>query len=639
MKTTRVLLIGQPNSGKSSLLNALAGAKVIVSNYPGTTVEIIQANTILEDIKVRIIDTPGIYSLSDSSFEETVTKEFIFERKYDLVVNIVDATSIERGFYLTLQLRELGVPMIVALNFVEDAQRKGIIVDVDKLSSALGVPLIPFNPITGVGLKDLAITISNAEEIQAYVKPLVIQYDDHIEEALKEVISRLPSKLNLYPRSVALRILEEDNALKVHLSEPLDEILPEEMKKYHPDPSEDIMLTRFGCASSFCKQYIDITSVKEVEEPISEKIDRILMNSRYGWIISFMMIMTLFYIMLLLGGILEDRSVGLAEAAINWVVNYYNLSGVAMGVLENALTGAATGIGIALAYVLIFYILLSLLEDTGLLSRIVLSFSRFMAKLDLPGNAVVPMLLNFGCTVPAISATRILKTRSERMITTATFVGIPCSSRTAIIMGLVASYAGVNYAIATYILAIAAGLVFSKIASLFIKVESSPFLLEIPPYRKPLLGNVAAKSWIRMQDFVKVVIPLLVLGGIVYSVIDYLGWVDSLVGPLKPIGMWLNLPARAVLPLIYGYLQKDLTISMLFTVLGTRDVTAHLSTGQIFIFGLQASIQFPCIIASSMAWREFGWRFAVALTLFGFIYGLLVSGVVSFLLSFILPSL
>jgi ferrous iron transport protein B len=185
--------------------------------------------------------------------------------------------------------------------------------------------------------------------------------------------------------------------------------------------------------------------------------------------------------------------------------------------MGNALSGAASGIGIALAYVLIFYVLMSLLEDTGLLSRIVLSFSRFLAKLNLPGNAIIPMMLNFGCTVPAISATRILRTRAERLRATTTFVGIPCSSRTAIIMGLVASYAGVYYAVATYIIAIVSGLLFSKISGLFIEVEPSPFLLELPPYRKPLLHNVAVKSWIRMQDFIKVVIPISLVRRFSYS--------------------------------------------------------------------------------------------------------------------------
>ena len=629
MDSVKVLLVGQPNSGKSSLLNALAGAKAIVSNYPGTTVEVTKAQTLLEGVKVEIIDTPGIYSLSDATLEEKVTKEYILEGDYDLVVNLVDATSLERGLYLTLQLRETGIPLVVALNFVEDARRKGVVSNINKLSDALGTPVITINPLTGHGLKALSLIISEADKLQTEIKPLIIQYDDHIEEAHNEIYSKLPTNMMLYRRFAALRALEGDEEFNSLLTDSIDKLLPEEVKQYHPDLSGDIMLTRYGCASVISKQCIKVTSIRGLKEPFSERLDRVLINLRYGWILCLSIITAIFYLMLVLGGLLQDKSVEAVEIMVDWIIKSWSLTGVAADVLGNALGGAASGVGIALAYVLIFYILLSLLEDTGLLSRIVLSFSRFLAKLDLPGNVVVPMMLNFGCTVPAISATRILRNRAERLRATATYVGIPCSSRTAIIMGLVASYAGVNYAIATYVIAIVSGLLFSKISGLFVKVEPSPFLLELPPYRKPLLHNVAVKSWIRMQDFVKVVIPLLIFGGVVYSLMEYVGLVDFLILSLTPLSLWLRLPPEAVVPLIYGYLQKDLTISMLFTVLGTTDISSYLSSTQLFIFGLQASIQFPCIIASSMAWKEFGWKAAVTLTILGFLYGVLISGLIA----------
>jgi len=245
VENIKVLLVGQPNSGKSSLLNALAGAKAIVSNYPGTTVEVTKAHTLLERIEVEIIDTPGIYSLSDATLEEKVTKDYILERDYDLVVNLVDATSLERGFYLTLQLRETGIPLVVALNFIEDARRKGVVININKLSDALGSPVITINPLTGHGLKALSLIISETDKLQTEIKPLIIQYDDHIEEALKEICSNLPALIKMYRRFAALRALEEDEEFNSLLTDSIDKLLPEEVKQYHPDLSGDIMLTRY----------------------------------------------------------------------------------------------------------------------------------------------------------------------------------------------------------------------------------------------------------------------------------------------------------------------------------------------------------------------------------------------------------
>jgi ferrous iron transport protein B len=631
----KVLLVGQPNSGKSSLLNALAGAKAIVSNYPGTTVEVTKSDTFIENYQIELIDTPGIYSLSDSTLEEKVTKEYLIEEKYDLIIDLVDATSLERSFYLTLQLREMGIPLIVAMNFVEHANSKGVLINIQKLSDALGAPVISINPITGYGLKALSNKIFDTYESQNEIKPLVIQYDDHIEEALSKVYTRLPKSIKVYRRFAALRYLEGDEKFCTLLEGSIDDFLPEEIKQYHPDLPGDIMLTRYGCASVIAKQCIKIKPVTKRGKPFSERLDQLLINPSYGWFLSLSIIILLFYVMLLLGGFLQGKFVEVAEVIVNFIIIAGGLTGVVSDVIGNGLGGAASGIGIALAYVLLFYIILSLLEDTGLLSRIVLSFSRFLAKLDLPGNAIIPMILNLGCSVPATSATRILRTKAERLRTTATFVGIPCSSRTAIIMGLVATYAGITYAIATYFITIVSGILFSKISSLLIKVEPSPFLLELPPYRKPLLKNVAVKSWIRMQDFVKVVIPLLIFGGVIYSIMEHIGLVNLMIPFLQPLSLWLRIPTKSVVPLVYGYLQKDLTISMLFTVLGTKNIGSQLSSAQLFIFGLQASIQFPCVIATSMAWKEFGWKASIYLTIGGFVYGVLITGLVSNFLSII----
>ena len=619
MKELKIVLIGQPNVGKSCLLNALVGPRVTVSNYPGTTVEITKAKKKFNNTEIEFIDTPGIYSISDRSEEEKITEEVLFERKQDGGVVIVDAISLERSFYMALQILEAGIPIIIALNFVEDAEKKGIKIDYENLEKILRIPIVPINPLTKKGINELIDIILKRKKITG--EAFTVGYDDDIEEAINKISLHLRG-VHLPKRFIALRILEGDIDFYKYLK---DERIIEEVKRdlyKHPEVSEDISITRYGTASFIAEKVTKITHLKE-EENLQEKIDNILLHKVWGPLTTGLFLLAIFGILLYLGNLIQSVLMGLTESFLSSFGTAEH-SIIAM-VLVQGLTGLAAGVSIALPYVFLFYLLLGLLEDIGLLSRFIVNAERFLKKLGLPGKSFIPLALGLGCTAPATRATRVLSSKKEQIHAASLFAFVPCSSRIAIIMGIVGFYGGVKLAFSVFATLSIAGLIWAFGIKKVIHIKSEPLLLELPPYRKPLVKNVLAKSWIRMKDFVYIVMPLLVIGGIAYGILDILGLTNIIVEPLSPITTWLGLPAVTIIPLAFGFLQKDLTGAMLLSVLGSK-ISLALTPLQIYTFAIASTIGIPCIIALGMLIKEFGFKKAVALTVSSIIYGLLFAG-------------
>jgi ferrous iron transport protein B len=620
MKSLKILLVGQPNTGKSSLLNSLVGPRAVISNYPGTTVELIKAERVFGDTEVNFVDTPGVYSISDRSEEEKITEKTLFQKELDGAVLIADATSLERSLYLVLQILEAGIPAIIALNFVEEAEKKGIKVDVEKLEKLLGVPVIPINPLTKKGQRELVkeiLQIKNRREGSFKIK-----YDDHIEKAIKKISSGI--KNNLPKRFIAIRVLEEDEDFygclrdKKIIKETRDNLVE------HPEIAKDISVTRYGTASFIVEKVIQIIYLDK-KKKIVQKFDQIFLHKVWGPIITGTSLLFIFGLLLCLGNWIQNLLMGWTETFLSLFNNTQSLFFI---ILIQGLTGLVAGISIALPYVLLFYLILGLLEDIGFLSRLIVNVERFFKKLALPGKSFIPLALGLGCSVSAIRSTRILSTKKEQFYTASLLSFVPCSSRMAIIMGVVGFYGGVGLAFFVFVTLLIAGLIWALGVKKFAHVKNELLLLELPPYRKPLIKNILVKSWLRMKDFVYVVIPLLIVGGVTYGILEATGITASVIKPLSPLALWLGLPAVAVIPLVFGFLQKDLVGAMLISVLGNGAVLA-LTSLQLYVFGVASVIGIPCVIALGVLIREFGWKKALALTLGSIIYGLLIAGLMS----------
>ncbi len=620
MKELKVALIGQPNVGKSCLLNALVGLKIIVSNYPGTTVELIRAEKVFNNTKIHFEDTPGIYSISDRSEEEKVTEKALFEEKIDRAIVIADSTSIERSLYVALQILEAQIPVVIALNFVEDAEKKGIRIDYKKLEKILHLPIVPINPLTKKGMSELIEALLECENETARI--FSVRYDDDIERAIEKISSQVMGKL---PKSfVSLRTLEGDEDFYKYLK---DKKIIEEVKKdleeHHPKVAEDISITRYGTASFIAEKVTQILPLEKGIKRLEDKVDDVLLDNIWGPVTSGLFLLALFGVLLYLGNLIQGVLMGLTDSLLAFLSTAE--PSIINMVLAQGLTGVAAGVSIALPYVFLFYLLLALLEDIGLLSRFIVNAERFLGKLGLPGKAFIPLALGLGCTAPAIRATRVLSSKKEQFHTASLFSFVPCSSRLAIIMGIVGYFGGIKLALSVFVTLLIAGLIWAFGIKKVIHIKSEPLLLELPPYRKPLIKNVLIKSWIRMKIFVYIVIPFLIIGGIAYGILDILGLTNIVVEPFSPIIVWLGLPAVTIIPLLFGFLQKDLVGAMLLSVLG-MEIALVLTPLQLYTFGVAATITVPCIIALGMLIKELGFKKAVLLTGASVIYGFLFAG-------------
>jgi ferrous iron transport protein B len=619
MERIKILLIGQPNVGKSSLQNAMVGSQVIVSNYPGTTVEVTHAKKKIGSKEIEFLDTPGIYSISDRTEEEKVTEKTLFEEEIDGAIVMADAMALERSLYIVLQILEAKIPIIIAVNFVEDAEKKGVKIDYERLEKILNTPVIPINPLTKKGINKLLDKTLKMGQITK--QNFRSEYDDHIEKAISKISTQVESRLP--DRFIALRVLEGDEDFYKYLRN--NEIVKEankDLSKYHPRTAEDISITRYGTASFIAEKVTQIISQKK-EKSFEEKVDRILLHKTIGPFTTLLFLFLLFGILLYLGNFTQEILMRLTENFIS-SLNIIEQSIVGM-VFKQGLTGLAAGVSIALPYVFLFYLLLGLLEDIGILSRFIVNAERFLKKIGLPGKSFIPLVLGLGCTAPATRATRILSDKKDQFQTASLFAFVPCSSRIAIIMGIVGYYAGTLLAFAVFITLFGAGFIWALGIKKIFQIKSEPLLLELPSYRKPLAKNVFIKSWIRMKDFVYIVIPLLALGGIAYGILRVLNLTDMITKPLSPIVLWLGLPPGTIIPLVFGFLQKDLTGAMLVSVLGSQ-VSLALTPLQIYTFGIASTIGIPCIIALGMLIKEFGFKKATGLTIISIIYGLLFAG-------------
>jgi ferrous iron transport protein B len=635
----RIALIGNPSAGKSAMFSQMTGVNVIISNIPQTTVMVQQGLSRLHGHDIIIYDLPGVYSVTSVTEDEAASKKFLLSTPLDGIIDIVDATRLERNLYLTLQLLELGLPVVIALNQVDLLRTLDLDIDVADLERQLGTNVVPTIATQGEGVHVALETAYDYADQPHEGTRRQVSYDDHIERALAAIIPLLPD--TTFPkRGFAARLLEGDtdfeSRVDPHTLVRVKE-LRDEVERAH---GEDVAVTIARGRHSTAALIATAVLTKKVHKPtFGEKFGDAASRPRTGYpmLVGLIggMLALIFYvgghvsglITTFFGEIVFPPFYGFVDAQ---VANPFITSAV-----HSTLLAVAAALAIAIPYILVFFIFLAVLEDIGYLPRVAVLLDRQAHLIGLHGRSIIPLLFGYGCSVPAIMATRALPTKKERIITTVLITLVPCSARTAIILGVAATYAGIPYALAIYLISFILIIASGRLLRSTIPGRTPGLVLEIPLVRRPALVPILKKTWLRMKEFLYIAIPLLVAGSILFGWLELTGLIRFIEAPMAPITIGiLGLPAFTGICLIYGVLRKEMALEMLAIASGTFVFSTVMTPVQIFVFCLVITLYVPCLATFSVIAREFNMRWAVGISVFTIVLALVVGGIAFRVLTF-----
>ncbi|MBN2207478.1 MAG: ferrous iron transport protein B, partial [Candidatus Aminicenantes bacterium] len=517
-----VVLVGQPNCGKSTLFNAIAGPKAEVSNFPGTSTKHTHSEVRVGERTLTVVDLPGTYSLVPLDPAEKVAYGHLFQEKPDLVLNVVDASTLSRSLELTLELLEMRRPMIVVLNMVDLAEKKGFQIDTDRLAELLGVPVVATIASHGRGIKELldlsCEVIDRGQSIPRHA------WSADVQAKLDDLAGLLPPDLCEDADAVfaAAKLIETGNLacdgllgdIEPSFKAELDRVRAELEAMRGVPAYEVISAERHHLALKISEEAGRLSHGPRLTW--DKKVDDVLMHPVFGYIFMTAIFLLFFIVIFKVGNPLETLLLEpLAEMRL-WLAARLG-SGLVYHLAEGLLQGVGGGVAIVLPYFIPLLLLMAVLEDVGYLARAGFLLDTFMHRIGLHGKSISPFILGFGCNVPAVVATRILESRRDRIITSLLIPFIPCSARTTIILALVAFYLGPFYALGFYIVNLAVVAVLGWVLSRLVKAESPGLILEIPSLKIPSLGTVANKVRLQLMDFIKLAWPLLIAGSLVLS--------------------------------------------------------------------------------------------------------------------------
>ncbi len=613
-----VIFIGQPNSGKSTLFNSIAGPKAETSNFPGTSIKHTHSRVNIDGRLLDVVDLPGTYSLCTSDPAEQIVLTHLFSERPDLVVNVVDASTLSRGLELTLELEELGYPFVIALNMVDVAERKGIEIDAAKAERLLSVPVVPTIAAHGRGVREL---VDRAFEVldkgQTVRAP---RFSDDVEDIVAEVERLLPPGFPIVsnPRFTAVKLIETaGHACGDFLGE-VEPGLRETVERAKKAIEKDRGAPAYEVISAE-RHHLAMKLAEETSRVLhgprmtwDKRVDAVLMHPFFGYVILAAVFLAFFVIIFKVGSPLESLLLGPFDhlkAALAARLG----SGLVFYLAEGLIQGIGGGVAIVLPYFLPLLFLMSALEDLGYLARAGFLLDAFMHRIGLHGKSISPFILGFGCNVPAIVSTRILESQRDRVLTSLLIPFIPCSARTTIVLALVAFYLGPFWAMGFYAGNILVVALIGWVVSRFMKEPSPGLILEIPSLKAPRLSSIVRKTWMQVYSFIKFAWPLLIGGSLVLSLLSYFRadrWINDVLAPLVVKG--LGLPHELGVTLVFGFLRKELSLIMMLQALGVdyHSLMTVISREQIIIFTVFISFFIPCLSTFVILWKEIGKKWA-----------------------------
>ena len=605
-------LIGNPSVGKSLIFNQLTGLGVEVSNYPGTTVELQRGNTCFQREMIELVDLPGIYSLDGESGEEALVRRFLEQQDTDVVIAVLSATRLERNLYLLLQVAEYGLPMVVVLNMVDEAAKQGLEIDPGPIGDLLGVEVILTAASQGKNI-DRIIPAALAATRPVNVE---IPYDHHIEAAIRSL-----GKISAADRKESIRALQGFGE-NPDLLEAAQTIAEEIESRHRMTVAQIIAANRHN----FAHQIAGLT-IKEKTLHQKTDLDGILTRVIPGIPILIGILLGMLLVVFVVGSFLEELIVELFDIFLLQPFLALGLPPIVDALGTALILALQAGLGIAFPYVFLFYIIISVLEDSGYMTRAAFLADNAMHRVGMHGGAVIPLTLAFGCNVPAIMSVRLLHSRRERIIASFLVTMVPCSARTVIIAGIVAGFVGIGAAFSVYAIVFAlivlTGLVLSRITP----GEQFGMIMEMVPLRRPDTRLVMRKAWMRLSEFLFIAMPLLLVGSVVLGLLEFFGIMAIFEGFVEPYTMaLLGLPGYSATALIFGILRKEMAFETLAILAGTADLGAVLTSLQLYIFAVVTVLFIPCLATITVLLREVGSRITLAVTIYTVALGLFIGG-------------
>lgn len=642
----QILLVGNPNVGKSVLFNALTGAYTTVSNYPGTSVEISRGDCEIAGVSYRVLDSPGMYSLLPITDEERVARTMLLEDRADVVLHVLDARNIERMLPMTLQLIEAGLPVVLVVNIIDEAERLGMQIDIPLLQEKLGIPVVGAAVGRRRGLKEIREAIAGFDPQHR----ASFAYASDLEGDIRQLTERLHGDYILDKRALALLLMQRDEELLqlvgnhegegfADLEQALNAIVFERRVDLHLR----INLER----KRVCKGLLEdvVRQQGKVRTPLTQRLSDLTMNPWTGF--PLLLLVLYFGLFKFVGGFGAGTIVDLLEGKLfegyitPWVVHLgqhwlpwpwlYELMVGEYGIIT---LGIRYAVAIVLPIVGTFFIAFSVIEDSGYFPRLAMLVDRIFKRIGLNGRAVIPIVLGFGCDTMATIVTRTLETARERVIATLLLaLAIPCSAQLGVILGLLAEVPG-----ALLVWTLCMGVIFLVIGFLSARLmpgERPMFYMEIPPLRLPQPRNVLIKTLTRMQWYFMEIFPLFILASVLLVAGKLSGVLEWLVGALQPVMHMLGLPGEVAAAFIFGFFRRDFGAAGLYD-LQTKGL---LSPVQLTVAAVTLTLFVPCVAQFLVMKKERGWKTSVgifvAVTLLAFAAGvgldrlLLVTGVLS----------
>ena len=616
----KIVLVGNPNVGKSVLFNRLSKAYVTVSNYPGTTVTIDTSKAVIGNTVYGILDTPGMYSFTPITEEERIARNVLLEQKPDIILHIVDAKNIDRMLHLTVELIEANLPVILVLNMMDETEERGLKINIESIEKMLDIPVVGTVSTTGKGIDVLKKRIIEFKK----KKIKKTEYNPILEDSTKTIIKNLKETYPISKKAISLLLLQGDKDIEKLVKNKeqdfkiIKKIIDETKEKHNRPLNYLITIER----QNKIKNIVNKTVIqdKKIKLNFGEKLSRLMMNPLTGIPIFLAVIYFGLYQFVGVfgaGTLVDFLEAGVFETHINPYINNFlttyvpwvwlqDLIGMDHGIIT---LGIRYAIAIIFPIVATFFIVFSIIEDTGYLPRLAMLIDRIFKKIGLNGRAVIPMVLGFGCDTMATVVTRTQETKKERIITTLLLaLAIPCSAQLGVIFAILTGY---PKALVVWIFVIT--MVFLFIGYLAAKVipgEKPYFYMEVPPLRIPKLSNILTKTYTRMVWYFKEVLPLFILASILIWAGKLTGLFELVISGLEPIVRFVGLPNETTSAFLYGFFRRD------YGVAGLYDVQGVLTGIQLVVAATILTLFLPCIAQLSIMIKERGWKTTIAMVLF-----------------------